>query len=167
VGTIVARDSGWQSGARLSLGFRVARSRWLLGAAYQFLPPLRAESSPVRTRLSRHPAELTLGVQLFGESFRLEPELAFVADRVRRETERADSPLVATPPEARWLWAVSARIRARWSLTPRLSAVAALGADFVLNPFDQVVAEAATRAQLHSLLAVRPFTEAGLALDLW
>jgi hypothetical protein len=167
VGTIVAKDSSWQSGARLSLGFRPAHSRWLLGAAYQFLPPLRAESSQVTTRLFRHPAEVALGVHLFGESFRLEPELAFVADRVHRETERADSPLVATPPSTRWLWAVSARIRTRWSLTTRLSVVAALGADFVLNPFAQVTEGAVPPAELYSLIAIRPLAEAGLAIDLW
>jgi hypothetical protein len=167
VGTIVAKDWSWQSGARLSLDFRAARSRWLFGAAYQFLPPLRAESSRVTTRLSRHPAEVTVGVRLFGDSFRLEPELALLADRTRRETERADAPLVATPRSTQWLWAVSARLRTRWLLTRRLSAVAALGADFVLNPFDQVIESAVPRAELYSLLAVRPLAEAGLAIDLW
>jgi len=167
VGTIVAKDSSWQSGARLSLEFRPARSRWLFGAAYQFLPPLRAESSQVTTKLYRHPAEVTLGVRLLGESFRLEPELAFIADRVLRETERADAPLVATPRATRWLWAVSARIRTRWLLSRRLSAVTALGADFVLNPFEQVVEAAGPRAQLYSLLTIRPLAEVGLAIDLW
>jgi hypothetical protein len=167
VGTIVATDSSWQSGARLSLDFRPARSRWVLGAAYQVLPPLRAESSQVTTRLYRHPAELALGVRLLGESFRLEPELAFVADPVLRETERADSPLVATPPTTRWLWALSARIRASWSLTTRLSAVAGLGADLVLNPFKQVTEEVVPQAQVYSLIAIRPLAEAGLAFDLW
>jgi hypothetical protein len=167
VGTIVAKDSSWQSGARLSIDFRPARSRWLFGAAYQFLPPVRAESSQVTTRLFRHPAEVALGMSVFGDTFRLEPELAVVADPILRETERADSPLVATPPSTRWLWAVSARLRFRWALTARLSAVAALGADFVLNPFKQVAAEAVPRAPVYSLLAVRPLVDAGLAIDLW
>jgi hypothetical protein len=167
VGTIVAKDWSWQSGARLSLDVRPARSRWVFGAAYQLLPPLRAESSQVTTRLYRHPAEITLGLRLFGDSFRLEPELALVADRVQRETERAEAPLVGTARSARWLWAVSARVRGRWLLTRRVSAVAAAGADFVLNPFEQEVEAAAGRTQLYSLLTIRPLAEAGLALDFW
>jgi len=164
VGTLVAKGSSWQSGARLALDLQPARSRWLFGAAYQVLPPLRVESSQVTTQLSRHPVEITLGALLFGESFRIEPELAFIADRMLRETERADAPLVATPKAARWLWAVSARIRTRWSLSGRLSVVTTLGADFVLNPFDQVVAEANEQQPLYSLFTVRPRADAGLAL---
>jgi hypothetical protein len=167
VGSIFNKEATWQSGVRLSLALRPAHSRWWLAAAYEFLMPLEANAAGAVTRVDRHPGEVTVARDLFTGTLRLAPEAALLVDAVHRQTERADAPLEATAPSTRWLWAFSLRFRAGLALAPRLSLIGALGADFVLNPFEQVAAQSDAHARVSSLLAVRPRLEAGFLMNLW
>jgi hypothetical protein len=167
VGSIFTEEASLQSGARLSLSIRPPRSRWWFAAAYEFLASLEANAAGAVTEVARHPIEVAVARDLFTGALRLSPEAALIADAVHRQTERADAPLEATAPSTRWLWAVSLRFRGSWSLATRVWLVSALGADFVLNPFEQVAAQSASRASVSSLLAVRPRLEAGFSMNLW
>jgi hypothetical protein len=167
VGSIFNEGASWQSGARVSLSVRPFRSRWRFAAAYEFLPALDASAPGITTQVTRHPSEVTVARDLFTGTLRLAPELGVIADAVHRRTEFVEAPLVATEPSTRWLWAVSMRFRGTWSVATRVSLLAALGADFVLNPFEQVAAEGAREASVSTLLAVRPRAEAGFLLNLW
>lgn len=167
VGSVFSEHGNWQSGARLALAFRPLSSRWWLGAAYEFLVPLDLEGAGAATRVVRHPGELSVARELLRGRVRLAPELALIGDAVHRETKLVEAPLEATEPSTRWLWAVSMRLRGRCLLGTRLSLWGSLGADFVLNPFEQVAAQPSTELEVASLLRVRPRLEAGFLLDLW
>jgi hypothetical protein len=167
VGSIFNDQGTWQSGARLALALRPFASRWWLGAAYEVLPPLDADGAGATTRVARHPAELNVAHELLSGWLRIAPEFAVVADAVHRETREVDADLEATSPSTRWLWALSMRLRGRCVLGVRSSLWGSLGADFVLNPFEQVAAQPGAERAVASLLAVRPHVEAGFLFDLW
>lgn len=167
VGSIFNDQGTWQSGARFALAIRPFASRWWLGAAYEMLLPLDADGAGARTRVTRHPAELSVARELLSGRLRIAPELALIADAVHRETRDVDATLEATAPSTRWLWALSMRLRGRCVLGERASLWGSLGADFVLNPFEQVAAQPGSELAVASLLAVRPHVEAGFLFDLW
>jgi hypothetical protein len=167
VGSIFNDQGTWQSGARLALALRPFASRWWLGAAYEVLLPLDADGAGATTRVARHPAELSVARELLPGRLRVAPELALIADAVHRETREVDADLEATAPSTRWLWALSMRLRGRCVLGERSSLWGSLGADFVLNPFEQVAAQPGAERAVASLLVVRPHVEAGFLFDLW
>jgi hypothetical protein len=168
VGSIFARHTRWQHGAVLTLSASPARSPWFFGLDYSYFPRITLEANGVTTELQRHPFEAFGGMelQLGGAYFNVQAALS--ADYLVRTTQQVSDGLVPTAASGRWLWAVSTRLGVTVPASRRVSGVLNVGADFLLNPFHQVVAQRnAGNEEVGSPLLARPRLELGLAISLW
>lgn len=168
VGTLFARGGAWQNGAALSLTGAPFSSPLFVGVDYSFFPALTFESNGVETRLARHPLEGLLGLRLrIGRAF-FNVQAALSADYLVRTTLAASEGLVPTPATGRWLWAISSRLGIAVPVSARISGVLNVGADFLLNPFNQVVGAASEGDTLvGSPLLARPRIDLGVMISVW
>jgi len=167
VGTALGQDTPWQSGGKLALTFAPGGGRFSAGAAYSLFPALTLRQSELTTRFRRHPIELVAGVRFAPGTLELEPQIALVAEAVRRTTERVEPPLAPRPPSQRWLWMTGVRLRGELALGSGLRLFSTPGADFLLNRVDPVVSGADGERTVISWFSVRPSLEVGLALGAW
>jgi hypothetical protein len=168
VGTLLSRRTPWQHGAALMLIANAADSPWFFGLDYTQFTPLDLESNGVRMRLQRHPFEAFGGLQLRVAAVWFNVQAALSADYVARTTEQVSEGLLPMPDSGRWLWAISSRLGVTLPVSRRLSGVLNVGADFLLNPFHQVIAQtnSGNRVVASPLLA-RPRLELGATVSVW
>lgn len=168
VGSLFARSTSWQHGTALALTGAPLRSPLFFGVDYTFFTPVEFEASGVRTRLQRHPVEALLGLRLrLGSAF-FNVQGAVSADYLARTTMAASAGLVPTPATGRWLWGLSSRLGLAVPFSPWISGVFNVGADFLLNPFDQVAQTTTDGDKLvGSPLRVRPRIELGAMISVW
>lgn len=144
------------------------RSPLFLGVDYTFLPPVEFAANGVQTRLQRHPIEGLVGLRLRLGSVFFNVQGALSADYLARTTTSANAGLVPTAATGRWLWALSSRLGLAVPIAPWVSGVFNVGADFLLNPFDQVAQTASDSDKLVGApLLVRPRIELGATISLW
>lgn len=168
VGSIFARRTNWQHGAALSVRLRPTTWPWFFGADYTQFTAVELEQAGTEIELRRHPGELFGGVELPVSALRLDVLGAFSADYVQRTTTQVSEGFVATPDSSRWLLAISTRLGLSVPLSSRVFGVLALGADFLLNPFSQVVQPSSENGEmLGSPLRARPRVELGLLISAW
>lgn len=168
VGTLFARRTRWQHGAGLALAMGPTESPWFFGLDYTFFSPVELESNGVRTRLQRHPIEALGGLQLRVRSLFFNVQAALSGDYLVRTTEQVSEGLLADPARGRWLLAMSTRLGVTVPIGGRVYGVLNLGADFLLNPFRQVVARSSAGDQvIGSPLLARPRAEVGLMIAVW
>jgi hypothetical protein len=148
--------------------FSPSDTRWIFGLAYAVFPALTLDTELVSTRILRHPIELFVTFKLGMGDFEALPQIGLMADYLSRTTERASPPLEKTPADGRVLWSVSGKARARYAISSSFRVFSSVGADFLLNRFDQVVAAAgAEEATVFSPSEVRPSVEAGFSVDMF
>ena len=164
VGTLFSREASFQHGVGLAAGLHVPGSPWFLGLAYTYFPPLELIGAGVRTRVRRHPAELYGGAEFEWQRLWFVAEAAVVADNVERTTETAGQGLSEAAPSSRWLWALSTRLGGAVTLAGNLRCTAKIGAEFLLNPYDQVIAGAAGDQVVASPMPARPRAEIGVSI---
>lgn len=168
VGTLYARETSWQNGAALTLAGAPTRWPLFFGVDYTFLPPIEFAANGVETRLQRHPIEALVGLRLRLGSVFFNVQGALSADYLARTTLAASAGLVPTPATGRWLWALSSRLGLAVPVSPWISGVFNVGADFLLNPFDQVAQTTTDSDKLVGApLLVRPRIELGATISLW
>jgi hypothetical protein len=168
VGTLFARRTDWQHGASITIFAAAPGSPWFVGLGYTQFPAVELEGNGATTRLQRHPAEALVGFRLPLSSLRLAVAGAVVGDYVVRSTERTADGLVATAPSGRWLWALSTRLGVVVPASRSISGVVNVGAEFLLNPFHQVVSQTNAGNQLVGApLLARPRLELGITISLW
>jgi len=162
-GTWYAKKTPFQQGLALSSLLRLAQGPWLFGASYTHFPALNVGQQGVVTRLRRHAGEVFLGTELRIAPFWFVAQGGLVGDLVDRTTASARAPFVATSPSERWSWALSTRLGCALPLTSAWHVYFNLGADFLLNRFDQVVVGAdGSTEPVVSPLSARPRMELGL-----
>lgn len=168
VGTLFARDTPWLNGAAVLLTVKPRKSPWLLGVDYTHFSGLEIQGDAVTTRLERHPIEAFGGLQLRVSWLYLDVQTALSADYVVRTTERADDGLVSTAPGERWLWAFATRLGATVPASGPIQGVLNVGAEFLLNPFQQVIREGNKSDEVvGALLLARPRVELGVMISVW
>lgn len=168
VGTLFARDTPWLNGAAVLLTVKPRKSPWLLGVDYTHFSGLEMQGDGVTTRLERHPIEAFGGLQLRVSWLYLDVQTALSADYVVRTTERADDGLVSTAPSERWLWAFATRLGATVPASGPIQGVLNVGAEFLLNPFQQVIREGNKSDEVvGALLLARPRVELGVMISVW
>jgi hypothetical protein len=168
VGTLFARRTSWQNGAALTLAGAPTSWPLFFGVDYTFFPPVEFAANGVETRLQRHPIEALLGLRLRLGSVFFNVQGALSADYLTRSTTAASAGLVPTPETERWLWAISSRLGITVPVSPWISGVFNVGADFLLNPFEQVAQTTTGGDQLVAApLLVRPRIELGAMISLW
>jgi hypothetical protein len=152
----------WQS------GFAVG-AQWLVtpvvyaGARYTLFPALTVTTADAVVSVGRHPLEVLVGYRETGR-VGLNGELGIVGDRVTRTTVRTAASLRATSPDARWLFAVTARGGFSWSPWGPLTASLRFGADFAVTRFAYAV-DSAEPLVLPGW--IRPKLELELGAHLW
>jgi hypothetical protein len=152
---------GWQSGAGVAVGYTFGVGVYL-GAGSALLAPAEVSVPPGVFRLSRIPMYVEGGFS-FGQG-RLVPSLGFraIVELLGRHAISTSNTFTGTPDSTRGVVLLSPRARGDFWLTPGLSAYAALGADFALNPFSFVSRiDGANRVLVEPLLP-RPSAELGL-----
>ena len=139
---------------------------WRLGAAYEWFPSLRHQTDGVTLTVKRYPFEVFGGyeVLMVGLPASLRPELGLMVEPAVRKTEEVGASLEGTAGKTRWTWAVAARLRLAVNPVSAWWIDVALGADFLLNPFDYVVGRR-EEASVLSPLPSRPCLELGVAVD--
>lgn len=168
VGTLFARGTSWQNGAALSLSGAPTSWPVFFGVNYAFLPSVELEASGVETRLQRHPIELVSGLRLRLGSVFFNVQGGLSADYLVRTTMAASGGFVPTPASERWLWAVSSRLGLAVPFSPWISGVFNLGADFLLNRFEQVAQTTSDGPRLVGApLLARPRVELGVMIFVW
>lgn len=168
VGTLFARRTPWQHGAGLALALGPADSPWFFGLDYAFFSPVELESDGVRTRIQRHPIEAFGGLQLRVRTLFFNVQAALSGDYLVRTTRQVSEGLVPDPASERWLLAMSTRLGVTVPVGGRVYGVLNLGADFLLNPFHQVVARATSDDEVvGSPLLARPRAEVGVMIAVW
>jgi len=168
VGGLFARRAPWQHGAAVVLMAGPTDSALFFGLDYSQFPPVELEANDVRTRLQRHPAEAFAGLQLRLARVLFSVQGALSADYTVRTTERVGAGLVPAPASGRWLWAVSTRLGVMVPVSGRIYGVLNIGADFLLNPFHQVVGPTNTVNEVvGSPLLARPRLELGAMISVW
>ena len=165
-GTLYGAETPWQSGASGSVAWRVGMTPWRLGAAYEWFPSLRHQTDGVTLTVKRYPFEVFGGyeVLMVGLPASLRPELGLMVEPAVRKTEEVGASLEGTAGKTRWTWAVAARLRLAVNPVSAWWIDVALGADFLLNPFDYVVGRQ-EEASVLSPLPSRPCLELGVAVD--
>jgi hypothetical protein len=168
VGTLFARDTAWLNGAAILLSVKPPKSRWLVGVDYTHFSGLELQGNGVTTRLERHPVEVFGGLQLRVSWVYLDVQGALSADYVTRTTERAEDGLVSTAPSERWLWAFATRLGATVPASGPIQGAVNVGAEFLLNPFQQVIRERnTTDERVGAPLLARPRVELGVIISIW
>lgn len=168
VGTLFARRTTWQHGAALVITVAGPDSPLFFGLDYTQFAAVELESNGVRTRVERHPIEGFGGLQRQVGPVFFNVQGALSADYMVRTTEHVGVGFLATPASRRWLWAVSTRLGVTVPVWRRLYGVLNLGADFVLNPFHQVVPQTSASADVvGSPLVARPRLELGALISVW
>lgn len=168
VGTLFARRTPWQNGAALALTAAGPDSPLFFGVDYTQFAAVELESNGVGTRVQRHPIEAFGGLRLRVGAVFFNVQGALSADYLVRTTQHVGDGLLAAPTSKRWLWAMSTRLGVTVPVWHRLSGVLNVGADFVLNPFHQVVQrKSAGDEVLGSPLLARPRVELGAVISVW
>jgi hypothetical protein len=168
VGSLFARRTAWQHGAALVLRAAPTDSPWFFGLDYAYFPPVELEAGGVRTRVQRHPLEVLGGLRLRVAALYFNVEGALSADYTVRTTEQVSAGLVPAEARGRWLWAASSRLGVTVPISRRVYGVLNVGAEFLLNPFHQVVAETKiVNEVVASPLLVRPRLELGALISVW
>ncbi len=155
-------DADWQEGLVLRAWAQARPIRF--GLSYSIFPGLSVSSDLAEITIYRHPIEAFVGVRIGTGAVNVLAESAFCADPIRRETALAQPPLTGQPPNWRWLWSVSARLRFETRLFSPVWFTAAAGAEFPLNPYAFELAVAEQRQRLARILSVRPTFEMGLVV---
>jgi hypothetical protein len=168
VGTLFAKNAGWQHGAGLALSIRPTRAPWFFGVDYTQFAATELAGGGTRIRLQRHPGEVFAGLELSVSALTFNVLGAVSADYVRRTTTQVSEGWTATPASGRWLWAASTRLGLTLPVSRRVFAVLTVGADFLLNPFTHVIAPTPASSELMgSPLRARPRAELGLTISAW
>lgn len=168
VGTLFARGTSWQNGAAVTLSGAPTSWPLYIGLDYAFFPRVEFAANGVATRLQRHPVEVLSGLRLRLGSVFFNVQGALSADYMVRTTMAASAGLVPTPETQRWLWAISSRLGITVPVSPFISGVFNLGADFLLNPFEQVAHTTSDGDRLVGApLRVRPRVELGAMILVW
>jgi len=165
VGSSFSSDVPWQSGVALFLQWQTA-SGVFVGAGYRFVLPANLESSTATARISRHPAELSVGHRFRHPSFFWYGELGAILDYTVRSTPTVSAGYNPEPQSSRVGVGVSPRGGAAWLLTPRIWVITTVGLDVFFSNASYVVA-GATPGTAMSPWALRPRGELGIAADLW
>jgi hypothetical protein len=138
------------------------------GLGYTQFAAVELAANGVRTSVQRHPIEAFGGLQLRAGPLFFNVQGALSADYMVRTTQQVGEGLLAAPASRRWLWATSTRLGVTVPVWRRLYGVMNLGADFVLNPFRQVVPQTNLSAEVvGSPLLVRPRLELGALISVW
>jgi hypothetical protein len=147
--------------------WRAGATPWRFRAAYEWFPTLRHRTDELTLTVSRHPFEAFGGYEILmvGLPASLRPEIGLMVDPTVRKTQDVVDSLEARPGRTRWAWAVSARLRLAVNPVSVWWVDVALGADFLLFPFDYVVGKKEPTSVL-SPLPSRPRLELGLAVDI-
>ncbi len=168
VGTVFARRTPWQHGAAVVLTAAAADSPLFFGLGYTRFASVELESNTVQTRVQRHPFEALGGLQLRIANVFFMVQGGLAADYLVRTTEEVSGGLLPAPVSRRWSWAMATRLGVTVPVAGRLYGVLNIGADFVLNPFHQVVPQAdASSAVVGSPLSARPRLELGALISVW
>lgn len=168
VGTLFAKRTSWQHGAAVVLRAAPTASPWFLGLDYTQFAAVALQAGGVRTQVLRHPIEVLGGLQLRVAGLYFNVEGALSADYTVRTTEQVSAGLVPADARGRWLWAASTRLGATVPVSGRVYAMLNVGAEFLLNPFHQVVAQTkAVNEVVASPLLVRPRLEVGAMISVW
>lgn len=168
VGTLFARRTPWQHGAAVALTANAADTPWFFGLDYAHFAPVEFEANGVATRLQRHPFEGSVGLELRVGALWFNVQGALSADYLVRTTQRVSEGLRAAPASSRWLWAISTRLGVTVPVSDRISGVLNVGAEFMLNPFHQVIAQTNSGNEVvASPLLARPRLELGAAISVW
>lgn len=168
VGSLFAKHTSWQHGAAAVVRAGPTASPWYFGLDYTQFSAVQLEAGGVKTRVQRHPIEVLGGLQLRVAALYFNVEGALSADYTVRTTEQVSAGLVPAEARGRWLWAASTRLGATIPVSGRVYGVLNVGAEFLLNPFHQVVAETkAVNDVVASPLLVRPRLEVGAMISVW
>jgi hypothetical protein len=168
VGVLFARDAPFQHGAAAALTASAPGSNWFFGLDYTHFTEIEIEAKGVTMRLERHPAEAFAGLRLRTSSLHFDVRGALAADYIVRTTEQTGDGFRATSPRGRWLWAFSTRLGVAIPTWPRIYAIANVGAEFLLNPYDQVIGQTNGGTEVvGSPLLVRPRLELGATISVW
>jgi hypothetical protein len=168
VGSLFARKTAWEHGAALVLTAAPPASRWFFGLDYTHFVALELTSAEVTAKIRRHPVEVFTGITQRSSWASWQVTGALSADYVVRTTERTAEGLVPAAPSGRWLWAISTRLGVMVPIATRVDTVAQLGAEFLLNPFHQVIGDTNVGNQvLGSPLLARPRVELGVLISVW
>jgi hypothetical protein len=167
VGTLFSRNAAFQHGAAGAIAVGLPRTPFFAGLAYTYFAPLTVAGGGAESLLRRHPIEGFAAAEFRFNPVYVTAEAALIADAVARTTVAAAPGLSATPPTTRWLWALSTRLSCAFPLRSRLRLKLGVGAEFLLNRFDQVTDGLNARRDVAaSPLLARPRFEAGLVLGL-
>jgi hypothetical protein len=162
-GSTFSANTPWESGVALSL-----RWRWLgglfAGAAYRFLLPVDVESPIATARVSRHPAELSVGYLSGKGPYAWFAEAGAILDYTVRSTTAVALAYQAEPASGRASFGVSPRLGATWLAAPRIWVTAAAGLDVFFSNSRYIVDGASQEAKPW---AARPRGDIGMAADLW
>jgi hypothetical protein len=168
VGVVFDRHAPFQHGAAPVLVAAAPGAPWFVGADYTVFTAIELDGKGVTTRLQRHPFEVFAGGWLRTSSLHFDVRGALAADYMVRTTRRTDDGLRATAPHSRWLWSFSTRLGVAIPTWPRVHAIANLGAEFLINPYDQVISQTnASNEVVASPLVVRPRFELGVLVSTW
>jgi len=167
VGTLFARRTPWQHGVELALSGSPTESPWFFGLGYTYFSAVDFESMGVKTRVERHPVEAFGGLDMSLGAVSVNVQGAVSADYIVRKTPQVGEGFLAAPTSGRWLCAVSTRLGATVAVTRHIYGVMSIGADFVLNPYHQVVQQSSADEVIGSPLLARPRLELGVALSVW
>lgn len=168
VAVLFARDAPLQHGAAAVLTATAPSSPWFVGIDYTHFTQVQLAGRGVTTRLQRHPLEGFAGLRLKTASVYFDARAALAADYMVRTTEQTGDGLRATPPNGRWSWACSTRLGVAIPTWSGIHAIANLGAEFLLNPYDQVIRQTNAGSEVvASPLLVRPRLELGVLVSAW
>jgi hypothetical protein len=162
-GSTFSSDAPWQSGVALSV-----RWRWLggffVGAAYRFVLPVEVASPMATARVSRHPAELSVGYRAGRDPYFWFVEAGAILDYTVRSTTEVGPAYQPEPQSGRVAVGTSPRVGAAWLVSPRIWLSAAAGLDVFFSNSRYIVDSGAQQAKPW---AARPRVDIGMAADLW
>jgi hypothetical protein len=164
-GSTFSGDVPWESGLALTVKWHLGAGLFL-GAGYRFLFPAEVESPMATARVTRHPAELSVGYRAGRDSLFWMAELGAILDYTVRTTTSVAPSYDAQPDSGRLAAGASPRLGAAWLIAPRIWLTAAAGIDVFFSNSSYIVDGAAPGSTARPW-AARPRGELGMAADLW
>ena len=138
----------------------------MVGAGYRVLLPATVESPMASARVTRHPAELSIGYRSGRDSFFWFTEVGAMLDYTVRSTTAVSPAYDAQPESGRLSVGASPRLGAAWLMAPRIWLTAAVGLDVFFSNSSYIVDGAPGDAAAKPW-AARPRGELGMTADLW
>jgi hypothetical protein len=167
VGTLFFRNAAFQHGVAGAIAVGFPQTPFFAGLGYTYFPALTVSNGGTASQVRRHPIDGFAGAELRFNPLYVTAEAAFIGDAVVRTTEITAPGLTATPPTTRWIWALSTRLSCAFPLRSRLRLKLGVGAEFLLNRYDQVIDGPSVHPDVAaSPLLARPRVEAGLVLGI-